>query len=53
MLKMSKRQLYEMTREHTRTGSMKENPSPVFMINGNVRFRKSDIQAWLEKLIAD
>jgi excisionase family DNA binding protein len=52
MLKMNKRQVYEMTKRRTRTGSMRENPIPVLKINGNVRFRKSDIEDWIEKLVA-
>jgi predicted DNA-binding transcriptional regulator AlpA len=52
MLKMSKAQVYEMTRERTRNGSMRDNPVPVLRINGNLRFRKADIEAWLESLVA-
>lgn len=52
MLKMSRGQVYEMTRERTRSGAMRNNPIPVVRINGNVRFRKSDIEGWLEKLVA-
>jgi predicted DNA-binding transcriptional regulator AlpA len=51
MLKMNKRQVHEMTRERTRAGAMRENPIPVLKITGNVRFRKSDIEAWLEKCL--
>jgi excisionase family DNA binding protein len=51
LLKMSTTQVYEMTRKRTRAGAMRENPIPVLKINGNVRFRKSDIEAWLEKLV--
>jgi excisionase family DNA binding protein len=51
MLKMSKTQIYEMTRTRTRNGNMREHPLPVLKINGNVRFRKSDIEDWLEKLL--
>jgi hypothetical protein len=40
MLKMSKSQIYGMTRARTRDGSMRENPLPVCKINGNLRFRK-------------
>jgi hypothetical protein len=29
MLKMSKRRVYEMTNERTRSGSMKDHPPPV------------------------
>ena len=50
MLKMSKGQIYEMTKERTRTGSMKAHPLPVLKINGNLRFRKADVQAWLGRL---
>ena len=52
MLKMSKGQVYELTKQRTRTGAMRENPIPVLKINGNVRFRRSDIEAWLERLAA-
>jgi excisionase family DNA binding protein len=52
MLKMSKGQVYEMTKERTRSGAMRDNPIPFLKINGNVRFRKSDIEDWIEKLIA-
>jgi predicted DNA-binding transcriptional regulator AlpA len=51
MLKMSKGQIYEMTKARTRTGSMRENPLPVLRINGNVRFRKRDVEDWIEKLV--
>ena len=51
MLKMSKGQIYEMTKERTRTGSMKDHPLPVLKINGNLRFRKADIEEWLTKLV--
>jgi excisionase family DNA binding protein len=51
MLRMSKSQIYEMTRARTRTGSMREHPLPVVKINGNVRFRKSDVEDWIEKLV--
>jgi excisionase family DNA binding protein len=50
MLKMSKGQIYEMTRARTRSGAMRDNPLPVLRINGNVRFRKRDIEAWISKL---
>jgi predicted DNA-binding transcriptional regulator AlpA len=50
LLKMSTGQVYEMTRNRTRSGVMRDNPIPVVKINGNVRFRKSDIENWIEKL---
>jgi excisionase family DNA binding protein len=53
MLKMSKSQIYEMTKTRSRTGSMREHPLPVLRINSNLRFRKSDVEAWIEKLVAN
>jgi predicted DNA-binding transcriptional regulator AlpA len=50
VLKMTKRQVYEMTSTRTRTGTMKKNPLPVVRINGNLRFRRVDVEAWLAKL---
>jgi predicted DNA-binding transcriptional regulator AlpA len=51
LLKMSKGQIYEMTKERTRTGSMKDHPLPVLKINGNLRFRKVDVDSWLARLV--
>jgi excisionase family DNA binding protein len=52
LLKMSKGQVYEMTKERTRTGAMRDNPIPFFKINGNVRFNATDIEAWMLTLKA-
>ncbi len=48
LLKMSRRQIYEMTRARTRERS--SAPIPLLKINGNTRFRKIDIEAWINKL---
>jgi excisionase family DNA binding protein len=53
MLKLSKSQIYEMTNKRTRTGSIRENPIPYLRLGRSLRFRKSDIEAWLEKLVAN
>ena len=49
-LKMSKGQIYEMTKQRTRSGSMRDHPLPVLKINGNLRFRKVDVDSWLARL---
>jgi predicted DNA-binding transcriptional regulator AlpA len=49
-LKMSKSQVYELTNERTRSGDIREHPLPVLRIGSSVRFRKSDVEAWIEKL---
>src|SRR3974377_1970761 len=50
LLKMSKRQVYTRGQTRTRSGSMKDHPLPVLKINGNLRFRKADVDLWLAKL---
>ncbi len=52
MLKMRKRQVYEMTNTRTRAGAMRDNPIPFVKINGNVRFLKRDVENWIERLAA-
>jgi len=50
LLKMSKRQIYTMCETRTRNGAMKNHPLPVLKINGNLRFRKVDVDSWLARL---
>ena len=47
-LKMTRGQVYTMTRR--RSQLRQEHPLPVLRINGNLRFRKADVEQWLEKL---
>jgi len=49
-LKISKSAVYELMKPRTRSGDVREHPLPVLRIGGSVRFRKSDVEAWLEKL---
>ena len=48
LLKMTKRQVYELTRNRGQV--RQDHPIPVLKINGNVRFLRSDIDRWLQKL---
>ena len=48
LLKMSRRQIYSMT--ETRTRAKQEHPLPTMRVNGNLRFSKSAVEAWLVKL---
>jgi excisionase family DNA binding protein len=50
LLTMSKRQVYTMCETRTREGSMKDHPLPVLKINGNLRFRKADVDSWIAQL---
>jgi excisionase family DNA binding protein len=50
MLRISKGQVYEMTKKRTRTGEVRSNPIPSLRIGSSVRFRKSDVENWIEKL---
>ena len=51
LLKMSRGQVYTMTRR--RSQARMQHPLPVLRLNGNIRFRKSDVERWLEKLAAE
>ena len=45
-LKMSTGQIYEQTREKTR--ARRTYPIPFMQINGNLRFRRSHLNIWLD-----
>jgi predicted DNA-binding transcriptional regulator AlpA len=47
-LKMSKGQIYSMTERRTR--AKQEHPLPFMRVNGNLRFSKSAVEAWLRQL---
>jgi excisionase family DNA binding protein len=47
-LKLSKSQVYSMLRARGR--ARMSHPLPSVRLNGNVRFRRQDIEDWLEKL---
>jgi predicted DNA-binding transcriptional regulator AlpA len=49
-LKISKWQVYELAKARTRSGDVREHPLPVLRIGSSVRFRKSDLEEWIEKL---
>jgi excisionase family DNA binding protein len=48
LLKFSKRQVYELTRDRVR--SVAKHPIPFIKINGNLRFRRVDIMEWIATL---
>lgn len=50
LLKMSKSQVYELVKTKTRAGEVRDLPLPVLKINCSIRFLRSDIEAWIEKL---
>jgi excisionase family DNA binding protein len=52
MLRISKRTVSELITERTRSGELRGHPLPVVRIGRSVRFKKSDVEAWVEKLAA-
>jgi len=48
LLKMSVRQIYSMT--ETRTRVKQKHPLPILRVNGNLRFSKTAVTEWLQKL---
>jgi predicted DNA-binding transcriptional regulator AlpA len=51
LLRVSKWHVYELAKVRTRSGDVRSNPLPCLRIGSLVRFRKSDVDAWLEKLV--
>jgi excisionase family DNA binding protein len=48
LLKMNKRQIYEMTSARTR--AKQKHPLPLVRVNGNLRFSRPAVEAWWAKL---
>lgn len=48
LLKMSRRQIYSMTESRTR--AKQEHPLPILRVNGNLRFSRTAVEAWLQQL---
>jgi predicted DNA-binding transcriptional regulator AlpA len=50
MLRVSKSTISELINLRTRNGDVREHPLPAIRIGRSVRFRKSDVEEWIEKL---
>jgi predicted DNA-binding transcriptional regulator AlpA len=50
LLRISKRHVFELAQPRTRSGDIRENPLPCVRLGKSVRFRRSDVEAWIEKL---
>jgi predicted DNA-binding transcriptional regulator AlpA len=50
LLKISKFHVYELTKEHTKSGNVRENPLPCIRFGKSVRFSKEAVEAWIERL---
>jgi excisionase family DNA binding protein len=51
-LKVSKAMVYDMAKPRTRNGDLRQDPLPVLRIGAAVRFRRKDVEEWLERLVA-
>ena len=50
MLRLSVSQVYELTKQRTRSGDVREHPLPVLRIASAVRFIRKDVEEWVEKM---
>jgi len=48
LLKMNRRQIYSMTESRTR--ARQKHPLPILRVNGNLRFSRTAVEAWLQQL---
>lgn len=46
-LKFTRRQVYELT---SKRGQNAPHPLPVFKVNGNIRFRRDQVESWIVKI---
>jgi excisionase family DNA binding protein len=51
LLRISKYSVYELAKSRTRQGGVRTQPLPALRIGAALRFRKSDVDAWLERLL--
>lgn len=50
LLRISKRHVFELAQPRTRSGDVRENPLPCLKLGRSLRFRKTDVEAWIEQL---
>lgn len=50
LLRLSKWQVYELAKERSRTGDMREFPLPSLRIGKAVRFNRQAVENWIERL---
>jgi predicted DNA-binding transcriptional regulator AlpA len=50
LLRLSKSQVYEMTKPRTRCGDVREHPLPVLRMGSAVRFLRTDVEKWISAL---
>ena len=51
LLRVSIWHVYELTQPRTKSGDIREHPLPCLRFGKSVRFRRSDLEAWIEKLV--
>ena len=49
LLKVSKRHVYELTKQRTKTGDLREHPHPCIRLGKSVRFSKTAIEEWIQR----
>lgn len=50
LLRLSRSQVYELTKPRQRSGDLRDNPLPALRMGAAVRFRKYDVDAWVERM---
>jgi predicted DNA-binding transcriptional regulator AlpA len=50
LLKISQRTVREWCNSRAANGDLRSNPIPAFRVGKCIRFRKEDVEVWIEKL---
>ncbi len=51
-LRVSKRHVYELSKQRTKSGDVRDNPLPCVRFGKSIRFNKAAVEAWFERLSA-
>lgn len=49
LLRVSKWHVYELAQQRTKSGDLREHPLPCIRLGKAVRFRRSDLEAWIDQ----
>jgi predicted DNA-binding transcriptional regulator AlpA len=50
LLKVSKRHVYELAKQRTKSGDVRNHPLPCVRLGKAVRFNKAAVEEWFERL---
>jgi predicted DNA-binding transcriptional regulator AlpA len=50
LLKVSKWHVYELAKQRTKSGDVRDHPLPCVRLGKSIRFNKATVEEWIERL---